>query len=336
MLLTKSAELKRYVRLNTSDVELPEVVELEVSRLQEQLLRPLLGEGLIFWLEGEYQAGPAADSLAGQLLARVQAVLARLGLAGSLHELQVSVSNTGLQIVSTETHKTAFQHQVVALRDTLERKGWLDMNALLGWLEEHRADSAELVAWAAGPGQLQRRQLLTSAEEFSRFENIQDSWPVFQALRPLIGRQELFVLEPQLGYAFLQELRTQVRTRALTPENEQLLEQFIRPALASLALARAVPELGLRLTGNGIELAIARVDDSNSKEADAGLDQLLQARAYECQRAADILLERMRKHLNAAASAERYPTYFAGPAYVSPSTPKVPLNTAESRIYRFI
>ncbi|MBO0360736.1 hypothetical protein J0X19_22435, partial [Hymenobacter sp. BT186] len=97
-----------------------------------------------------------------------------------------------------------------------------------------------------------------------------------------------------------------------------------------------VPELGLRLTGDGIELMISRVDADNSKEADAGLDQLLQARAFDSQRTADILLEKMRLFLNRTASATRYATYFTTGPYRAPSTPVVPLNTAESRVYRFL
>ncbi|WBO86250.1 DUF6712 family protein [Hymenobacter yonginensis] len=334
-LLKTSEELRRYVSVDTSVV--PEPVQREQERLRGQLLLPVLGATLLHWLDAQYAAGAAAtdQTPAGQLLARVQAPLARLAMAGALDELQVSLGDTGIHIVSTETQKTAFQWQITALRRTLSRKGYQDMNALLEWLESSRATTPELQAWAAGPGQLYRRQLLVSAVEFSRFENIQESWPVFEALRPLISTQELFILEPQLGYDFLSELREQVRTRTLTAENEELLEQFVRPALASLTLARAVPELGLRLTGDGIELMVARLDDSNSKEADAGLDQLLAARAFEAQRAADIRLEKMRQFLNRTASATRYATYFTLGPYRAPATPVVALNTAESKVIRF-
>ncbi|RSK44709.1 DUF6712 family protein [Hymenobacter perfusus] len=335
ILLTTSTELSRYVTLDTPIV--PEPVQREAERLRTQLLLPLLGAALLHWLDDAYAAGTTADddTLAGRLLARVQAPLARLAVAGALDELQVSLDSTGIHIVTTETHKTAFQWQITALRRTLSRKGYQDLNALLAWLEESRATDPMLTAWAAGPGQLHRRQLLVSATEFSRFENIQESWPVFQALRPLISTQELFILEPQLGYDFLSELREQVRTRTVSAENEELLEQFVRPGLASLTLARAIPELGLRLTGDGIELAVARLDTDNSKEADAGLDQLLAARAFEAQHSADIRLERMRQFLNQRASATRYATYFTLGPYRAPSTPVVALNTAESKVIRF-
>lgn len=333
-LLNTADELRRYVTVDTTTV--PEPVQREEERLRTHLLLPVLGADLLHWLDDQYTAGTSAtdDSVAGRLLARVQPALARLAVAGSLDELQVSIDQTGIHIVSTATQKTAFGWQIAALRQTLTRKGYQDLNALLAWLETNRAASPELLAWAAGAGQLYRRQLLVSAEQFSQYQNISASWPVFQTLVPLLRTQELFVLEPQLGYDFLSELRDQVRTRTVTVENRDLLEQFIEPALAACTLARAVPELGLRLTGDGIELAVARIDTDNSKEADAGLDQLLKSRAYEAQRTADILLEKMRRFLNERASLTRYATYFTLGPYRAPNAPVAPLNSAESKIFR--
>jgi hypothetical protein len=335
-LLKTSNELARFVRVDFTQV--PKPVHHEEERLRELLLLPLLGAPLLHWLDAQYEAGVTADddSLAGELVHKVQGALARLSIAGSLQELQVSLDDTGVHITTTTTTKTAFQWQTTGLDRALMRKGYLALNTLLHWLEANREKSDELKAWAAGPGQHHRRQLLVSATEFSRFENIQDSWEVFEALRPLLRTQELFILEPQLGYDFLSELREQVRTRSLTAENEQLLEDFIRPALAACTLAKAIPELGLRLTGDGIELRVARIDTDNSKEADAGLDSLLQARGFNSQRTADILLEKMRSFLNRSASATRYATYFTTGPYRAPSTPAPVLNTAESRLYRFI
>ncbi|MBO0360680.1 hypothetical protein J0X19_22155, partial [Hymenobacter sp. BT186] len=266
-LLRTPDELRRYVTIDVNDV--PEAVYREEERLRGALLLPVLGAELLHWLDEQYAGGLTAadDTPAGELLRRVQAPLARLSVGGCLDELQISISNTGIHIMAgTTSHKTAFQWQISSLSKTLLRKGYSDMVVLLRWLEEHHpdAEAGPLQQWATGAGQHHRRQLLTSADEFSRFENIGASWPVFEALKPLISRQELFVLEPQLGYDFLQELREQVRTRTVTAENEELLALFIRPALASSTLARAVPELGLRLTGDGIELMISRVDADNS------------------------------------------------------------------------
>lgn len=336
-LLTTTAQLNKYVTLDTNETQLPAPLVTELLRLEDQLLRPLLGGPLLAWLREQADADPAldeADSLAGELLRLVHAPLARIGLSGVLDELSVTVSNTGIQIMSTGTHKTAFQWQVVRLDRTLSRKGYLDVNVLVQWLEDNYQASEELKEWAdSAQGQWHRNSLITSAPEFSSLVDIQDSWRTFRALWSVMDRQSTFVVQNALGYLYWAELHEQVRTRTLTPENEQTLRDYVRPALAHLTLARAVPEGLLLLTSDGLALA---QDQEQPTRPDPGLDQLLAMRARDAEQTASVYLLQLRQHLNAQASPTRYATYYNSPAYVSPATPKNPLNTTQSRVYRFI
>ncbi|OUJ68666.1 DUF6712 family protein [Hymenobacter crusticola] len=340
MLLQTTQELNKYVTLNSNLTELPKPLATELARLESQLLRPILGDELLAWLREQNKTIPNLadeDSLAGELLRLVQAPLARIGTGSVLDELQVFIDDTGIHIVSTQTDKTAFNWQVSRLERTLQRKGYLDLNVLLQWLEDNYKSSEELQAWATSyAGQRHRYLLITSAPEFSQYVDIQDSWKVFDALRPVLRVQSSFMLTPVLGVEFLQELSEQVRTRTVTPENEHLLHTYVRPLLAHLTLAHAVPALGLRLTGDGIELRIARIDEDNTKEADAGLDQLLAARARDAEQTARVYLLQLRQHLNEQASAEKYATYFASSAYANPATPRNPVNREGARTYKFI
>ncbi|UOR06743.1 hypothetical protein MUN82_06490 [Hymenobacter aerilatus] len=336
-LLTTTAQLSKYVTLDTNETELPAPLVTELLRLEDQLLRALLGGPLLEWLRAEADADPAldeADSLAGELLRLVHAPLARIGLSGVLDELSVTVSNTGIQIMSTGTHKTAFQWQVVRLDRTLSRKGYLDVNVLVQWLEDNYQSSEQLQEWAdSAQGQRHRNNLITSAPEFSDLVDIQDSWCTFRGLWPVIQRQSTFVLQNAIGYLYWAELHEQVRTRTLTPENEQLLREYVRPALAHLTLARAVPEGLLVLTSDGLVLA---QEQEQPVRPDPHFAELLAMRARDAEQTASVYLLQLRQHLNAEASATRYATYFSSPAYVSPSIPRNPTNTAQSRVYRFI
>ncbi|MBO3270752.1 DUF6712 family protein [Hymenobacter defluvii] len=337
-LLTTTAQLNNYVTLDTNERELPAPLVTELLRLEAQLLRPLLGGPLLDWLRDQADADPAldeADSLAGELLRLVHAPLARIGLAGVLDELQVTVSNTGIHIMpGSGTHKTAFQWQVVRLDRTLSRKGYLDVNVLVQWLEDNYQASEELKEWAdSAHGQQHRQQLITSAPEVSSLVDIQDSWRTFRALWPVMQRQSTFVLQNALGQLYWAELHEQVRRRTVTPENEQILRDYVRPALAHLTLARAVPEGLLALTSDGLVLA---QEQEQPARPDVGLAQLLAMRARDAEQTANVYLLQLCQHLNAQASATHYATYYHSPAYVSPATPKNPINTTQSRVYRFI
>lgn len=336
-LLKTIAELKSYVALDTTGI-LPSFA-LELDYVEASVIRPLLGGPLLAWLQAAYDApgfSAAGLGLAAQLLRAVQAPLARLAVANNITLHLASIDETGVHITTGDTSKTAFQWQTNQMQAFLLLRGNLGLDALVDWLEEHRADAPELQAWAtSAAGQRHRRELFTSTAEFQQWENISDSRQVFEALRPLRRRMESFELQRVLGAEFLAELREQVRTRTVSSESQVLLDTYVLPALAALTIGYAVPELGLRLNGDGIDLAIARFDDSNSKEADAGLDALLQKKADTALMDADRFLRRLTDHLDRTASVTRFVTYYGSSTYTNPNQPALVVNTLESKIYKF-
>lgn len=336
-LLKTVSELKDFVPLDSRDM--PPAIAGALRDVEDHVVASLLCPSLLVWLQGQYDL-PAfsrtGDSLAAQLLRRVQAPIARLGTAAGLPHHQATIDATGVHILTTETSKTAFQWQINQVVALLERQGQRDLDALVQWLEERRETSPELQAWAASPaGQRHRGELFTSTAEFQAYENISASRAVFELLGPVRRRLEAFELGRVLGAAFLQELRDQVRTRALTSDNENLLRTYVHPALAALTIGHATPELGLKLTGNGIELMVARVDDSNAKEADAGLDQLLRGKSYEALVTGGRYLRQLTDYLDRTASATRFATYFASSAYTAPA-PLPVRNQPTSRTFKLI
>lgn len=336
MLLKTITELKSYVALNTKGI-LPSF-ELELREVEASQIAPILGPPLLAWLQAQYEAPgfeAAGPGLAAQLLRAVQAPLARLAVVTAIVAHQAGIDETGVHITSTETSKTAFQWQVDLRQDQEERRGYQGLDALVQWLEDHADASPELRAWAASKaGQRHRRELFTCTADFQEYENISASRQVFLALSPRRRKLETLELGRVLGDDFLEELREQVRTRTLTSENESLLHAYVYPALASLTIGFAPTELGLRLNGDGIDLTIARLDNSNSKEADASLDVLLQQKMSMALLDAGRFMRRLTDHLDRAASATRYATYFGSSAYSAPNQPVRVLNTAESKLYK--
>jgi hypothetical protein len=340
MLLNTLSEFKGYVAVDFNvQTGLPPSFVLELAETEATFIAPLLGAPLYDWLRAAYEA-PGFDAQAltpeAGLLRAVQAPLARLAATTGITAHQVSITGTGVHITSTDKVKTAFQWQSRELQALHQRRGYQGLDALVQWLEDHRDDAPELQAWAASPaGRRHRRELFTSATAFQEYQNIGASWLVFEALRPVRRRLEAQELRTALGEEFLQELHEQVETRTLTSENENLLRSRVYPALASLTIAHAVPALALRLTPGGIDLAVARADDANAKEADAGLNELLRQMASECLAVGERYLRQLTDHLDTRASATRFATYFSSPAYTPPNRPAAVLNTLTSKVVRF-
>ncbi|QIX60874.1 hypothetical protein HER32_06660 [Hymenobacter sp. BT18] len=335
-LLKTVDELNCYVKVNINSTQpIPDAIQLQLIQVEQLVIRRLLGKELYQWLVDQYNTTGDQESLASELLALVQAPLARLATAGSVEEHQVTVDSTGIHFVATETQKTAFPWQVKALQKALIWRGNSDLDVLVQWLEDNR-EAPELAPWLASPAsELHRRGLFTCTAEFQEHVDISSSRVVYEALAPVRRRLEDFELSAVLSPAFLSELREQIRTRTLTSENENLLRSYVHPALANLSFAKAVPELGLRIAPDGIELKVARIDDSNAKEADASLDQLMLLKTRGALDDGHRYLRRLEDYLNRQASTTSFPTYFASSRYTAPDTPVVPVNSSTTRIFKF-
>ena len=284
----------------------------DLALVQDQDLRPLLGDELLADLLARQAANTLTDGEKA-LVFVLQGALANLALVEYLPLAQVQISPTGIHIFSDAAKKTAFEWQIRELRAAFVRKGYNFLERALALLEA----GADFAAWrASAVGAAARQYLVSSARAFSEWYNIGNSRLVFNALLPTLRRVESFDLAPVLGVAFFSELKQQVAAGTLSEENGRVLSMYVRPALASLTVAAAVPELGLSLNGQALELNVFRFDDAAATAtAGAPLAALLQQKVDAAHRDGQRYLQLLRGYLNSQASATTYPTYFASPTY---------------------
>ena len=296
--------------------------EPDIRLAERQRVRPVLGPALYNELSALSDADLQAAlddkaSLTGQLLHLVLEAAANLGALEYLPLSQVNISDSGIAI---NVPKTAFQWQINELRVYFRRKGYDALEAVLVFLDAHAGD---FPAWATSAAATEaRRQLLATATEFTRHYDIGGSHLTYLALLPALRKVERFALGGVLGPAYLAELRAQLSAGAVTADNQLVLDEYVRPALAHLTVVKAVPEIGLGLNGSNLELNVYRFDDSNAKEADASLEKLLAQKVAQAQADGQAFLLALRKFLNATASATRFASYFSSTAYTSPTAPR--------------
>lgn len=311
-----------HVRVSGSGTRL-ENLEPDLRVAERRHLRPLLGPALYNELSALSDADVQAalddsTSATGGLLLLVHEALANLGLLEYLPLNQLQITDGGVYVISGGSRP--FQWQIDQLKASLRAKGTNALESVLEYLEAHVAD---FPAWATSLAAVQARELLiSSAAEFTRHYDIAGSRLTYQALLAVIRKVERFELEPVLSYDYLSELKAQLVAGQVSADNQVVLERFLRPALAHLVVAKAVPEVGLTFNGAAVELNIFRPDDSNSKEADASLDQLLSAKVSQARADGQVFLTQLRRHLNMYASGLRFATYFNSSAYVDPQAPR--------------
>ncbi|MGI4873371.1 MAG: DUF6712 family protein [Janthinobacterium lividum] len=322
-LIRTTEQFCAHVRVNSGGGFHVENVEPDLRVAEREHLRPVLGPALYNELTAlsdadvETELATAASSRGG-LLRLVHEALANLGLLEYLPLNQLQINDAGVYVTSGGSRP--FQWQIDQLTASLRRKGYNALEAVLEYLEAHAAD---FPAWTSSLAYQQARELLiASAAEFTRHYDIAGSRLTYQALLPVLRKVERFELEPVLSYDYLAELKAQLVAGQVSAENVLVLERYLRPALAHLVVAKAVGEVGLSFNGSAVELNVYRPDDSNSKEADANLSQLLSQKAGQAQADAQVYLQQLRQHLNTGASPTRFATYYASSAYVSPTAPR--------------
>jgi hypothetical protein len=265
-----------------------------------------------------------STSATGGLLLLVHEALANLGLLEYLPLNQLQITDGAVWVVSGGSRP--FQWQIDQLKASLRGKGYNALESVLEYLEEHVDD---FPAWATSLAAVQARELLiSSAAEFTRHYSIAGSRLTYQALLATIRKVERFELEPALSYDYLSELKAQLVAGQVSADNQVVLDRFLRPALAHLVVAKAIPEVGLTFNGSAVELNIFRPDDSNAKEADASLDQLLSLKAGEARADGLVYLTQLRRHLNLYASGIRFASYFSSSAYLDPQAPRPTVRSA--------
>ena len=326
-----------HVRVSKDGTDL-ENLEPDLRLAEREKLRQVLGPALHNELSALTDADVQAalddpTDVRGGLLRLVHEALANLGLLEYLPLNQLQINDGGVFLMSGG--KSPFQWQINKLELSLRRKGYNALEAILAYLEEHASD---FPAWTTSAAAVQARELLIpSATEFTKHYDIGGSRLTYQALLSVMRKVERFDLEASLGAEYLAELKTQLIAGTVTPDNQLVLDSYLRPALAHLVVAKAVKEVGLSFNGAAVELNVYRPDDANAKEADASLDELLKLKAHEAHDDGVVYLTKLSRYLNGRASATRYATYFTSSVYVGPTAPRpVVRQEATSPTYSFL
>jgi hypothetical protein len=299
---------------------------------ERQRIRPTLGPALyndLSALSDDDLAAALADpaDVRGGLLRLVQEAVANLAALEYLVLNQVQISSSGVHIFSDAAKKTAFQWQIKDLQGYFRRKGYNALEEVLTYLEAHADD---FPGWASSAAAIEARALfINSAAEFSTHYDIAGSRLTYNALLATMRKVERFRLKAVLGAEYYDELKALLRAGTqLSFDDEYVLEEYVRPALAHLVVAKAVPEVGIGFNGAALELNVYRFDDANQKEADASIDALLTKKIAQAEADAQVFLTDLRRYLNRQASATKYATYFASSTYTDPQAPRPTVRTA--------
>lgn len=216
-----------------------EDLALEIEYVEETELLPLLGDAALTELRAAAQVATPTTPWT-VLLPLARKAVANLAMARDIVTRQTNHSPTGVQIVTSGDHKTAFQWQIRERREHLQATGYAMLDRLLLALE---ALDPQLTSWTdAREYAATRGGLLNTLSEFQAHRFLQDSPLAFRSFAPCIRRVEQERIRPLLGDALFQEIVTASKARTLSAAQKDLLTHFIHPAIVHQATAEAIAD----------------------------------------------------------------------------------------------
>lgn len=203
-----------------------------------------------------------------------QCVITNLGYYYAVPVLNVSIGTSGIQINSNSDTKAAFQWQVEEVKNSLQELGFGAVEELLALMEDNLDD---FTAYRdSDERSLQQSLVLSSAAQFSGYYNINNSRLVYQSVVYLVKRIEQQQLTVLYGSAFMQTLKA----TDLPEKKQQLLDNYIRPGVTLLTVAKAVIERVVTLE-NGLITYNFKGRTDNMRESQALSNQ--QVEEIQCQ-----------------------------------------------------
>lgn len=331
MLFKSTTEFREYenvaATLEFADIK-PSIRQVELN-----VLIPVLSQAEYDSLNNAYTAAASVNDLNADqkaLLEYCRFVVAPLALVLWSFGGQLSKSSQGIQIVSTETHKQAFQWQVIEDRQALRLRGYQSVDRLLLFLENKKLVYTD---WAGSDAYtVFKENFIQTAADYTNYYNIKGSRYLFYLIKPFINQVENGIVKNTILEKLYNTLKTKVKDGGLTTAEKKLIE-LLKPAVAGLSLAKAINQLTLQVTENGITLSSNQDTTTSNNYDPADTKRLadLKAQAEEDGNSAlDVAYKYLLKNLSS------FPDHSADPDYSPDGSPEIKHMTSPNNTTAFL
>lgn len=326
-------EIKKYVRvsssLNLTELE-PALEETETDIIEYYLGSDLMAE-VVAWYESTFTATPLVAPRIEAIFRYIQRADACLSLVNAADELEVNISDNGILRQETTNEKTAFAGQIARLKTKQAERGWSAIDKMLQTLEDYEQDYPE---WA-GSSYYQEKDLLIfrNAKEFSSFESIKNSCLTFRAFFTYMRD----IQEQRIKKALPAELYKALQTEPVSTDNMQLLNLYIKPALAKYCVFQALQELPVLVDHEGVTVNQVEMAGTENRTRKNVPNEYLERKIWALEGKGKTYLADMVEYLNENASETKYPLWFNSSFYDEPLSKKIAANqltNEERKIYR--
>lgn len=208
----------------------------------------------------------ATENVHKELIRLVKRANANLGFMLHFAQAKVTVSDSGITYAGKqEDHRQASEKDKEDLYRTIRAKGFQALQDMLVYLY---SNLETFTHWAESDGYTDFNNLLIRTAK--EFKIIKGSYLVFLELYEYIEAIEIEVIQQQVNSEVLSGVRTGLKTADLSVIQNQLLNQYLRPTIAYLAMARAVSANAIARDSAG---SLTIYNDNFSEKASVTLEK---------------------------------------------------------------
>lgn len=315
MLFKTTEELKE--RISGLDVNFEfDSIKSDIKWAERKYIKPVLGDEYEAF-ETDYQDNILAGMVQKyqNLLPYVQDALANFAYAKYMIIGQVNVSDSGIHINTSETKKTAFQWQIEDLKNNyFLRSAFEQLDWLLEFLEGAKATYTD---WAGSDAYtINKKFFINSIDQFEAYYDLKNSRQTLRSLYPVMRNVEQFNIREHIGGALFSTLKAGILNNNLSEDNETLVSEYIRPAVAFLSIEMLAKNPGM-VTDKGV--IIQEIIESSGMSKPAGKLQRQQTKEL-AETMGQAWLKKLTTYLNENASESVFADYFNSSLYVSPTS----------------
>jgi hypothetical protein len=310
-------EIKQYISVNVSteiDTILPYIKQSEIK-----FIKPVLGaeqyNALVKYYndEGSFSGSDSAEyyNKYDELIEKVQLPLVNYAYSIYMPIGAVQISEQGVQIISTDTKKTAFEWQVDKVEKSFLNTAFDFTEELLKWLEENKE---YFPLWVNSDAYTEEKNLIiNTAKDFNEWFFISESRRLFIQLKSIMKSIEKKYIITTIYQELYDEIKNEILTDTVSADNLILLN-IMKPAIAHLTMERAISELSIKIIPEGVfESSILNI---NEKRA-ASLDRVALLKD-NLHRDGNAEIKELQAYLDVNASATKYVAYYNSDLYIDP------------------
>lgn len=291
----------------------------DILDVQTREIKPLLGAYYPTFL-ALYNDGAGVSALSEKqktLLYYIQKAIVNLAVAQWVPSTNVKIGTGGMTETEDANFKAAKQWRVDDYQQQKFITGYRALDEMLQYLE---AEKATFTQWAADTTAytINKQFIVMNAAFFQHWHDIQDSRRTFVALWPIMRNLEQFHIKSALGTALFTRIKNEIKEDGLPSTHIQEILPDLQAAIVKFTIAKAADQQSITINHNGLFMRRYASGNGNSREKLKADEASLQRLSNACIEDGQLALQSVINHLNANASAEKFPEWFTSGMYTAP------------------